>query len=107
MTYLLLCAVLLVIALMVRIIAEVVARRRGEPIPILPTVLAAVVLVVLTAIFDNVMIQSGLFAYSDAHITGVRIGLAPIEDFSYPIAAAIALPGIWELARRREPRADA
>ncbi len=100
MTYLLLGAALLLVAIAVRVIAEIVARRRGAPIPLIPTFLAAVALVLLTAVFDNVMIASGLFAYSDAHISGVSIGLAPIEDFSYPLAMAILLPGVWELVGR-------
>ena len=101
MTYLLLSGGLLAAALLVRLVAEVLARRRGHRIPLLPTVIAAVVLVILTAVFDSVMIAAGLFTYVDAQIWGPRIGLAPIEDFSYPLALAILLPGVWELAGRR------
>src|SRR5690606_35535408 len=101
MTYLLLSGSLFGAALLDRIVAEVVARRRGRRIPVLPTVIAAVVLVVLTAVFDTVMIVAGLFTYVDAQIWGPRIGLAPIEDFSYPLALALLLPAVWELADRR------
>jgi lycopene cyclase domain-containing protein len=100
MTYPLLIAGLLLAAVAVRVAGEVVARRRGHPIPILPTIVAAVALLLLTAAFDNAMIASGLFAYADGHISGVRIGLAPIEDFAYPLAVAILVPGVWELSRR-------
>ena len=58
-------------------------------------------LVVLTAVFDTVMIATGLFAYSDAHLSGPRIGLAPIEDFAYPIAGVLLLAGLWNLIARR------
>jgi hypothetical protein len=58
-------------------------------------VLAGVVLVGLTLVFDNIMIAAGLFAYADAHISGLRIGLVPIEDLSYPLALAI---GLWTAA---------
>jgi lycopene cyclase domain-containing protein len=63
-------------------------------------VLAAVVgtigvLMVLTAIFDNVMIASGLFDYAGHTLNGLRVGLAPVEDFAYPIAAGLLLPGLW------------
>ena len=101
MTYVLLVAGLLVVALAIRIAGEVVARQRGHVIPLLPTVLATLALLLLTAAFDNAMIASGLFAYSDGHISGLRIGLAPIEDFAYPLAVAILVPGMWELTRRR------
>lgn len=105
MTYLLLTAGLMVVALLVRVAGELLARRRGRRIPILPTLVTAAVLVVLTAVFDTVMIAVGLFEYSPAHISGIHIGLAPIEDFSYPIAVAIMLPAIWEFTAKRDPRA--
>ncbi|GAA3019893.1 lycopene cyclase domain-containing protein [Microbacterium dextranolyticum] len=67
---------------------------------------AAVALVCLTAVFDNVMIAVGLFTYPDHLISGIRIGLAPIEDFSYPIAAAFLLPSLRCLLSPRIPRED-
>src|SRR5690606_30699656 len=69
MSYLLLVAGLLAIAIVLRVAGAAAARRRGEGIPTLPTVLAGVVLVALTLVFDNVMIAAGLFAYADAHIS--------------------------------------
>jgi len=46
------------------------------------------------------MIWIGLIDYSDAHISGIRIGLAPIEDFTYPLVAVILLPALWSRLRR-------
>ncbi|EFV91034.1 prenyltransferase [Dietzia cinnamea P4] len=63
-----------------------------------------VVLLVLTAIFDNIMIAAGLVAYDDALTSGVRLGVAPIEDFSYAIAAAVFVPSVWFTLTAR-PRA--
>lgn len=68
--------------------------------------LAAVVLVILTAVFDNVMIAAGLFSYPPEHLSGIRIGLAPIEDFSYPICAAFLLPALWTLSESRREGAE-
>lgn len=62
----------------------------------------AVILVALTIVFDNVMIAAGLFTYPEHLISGIRLGLAPIEDLSYPIVAAFALPAVAELLRRPE-----
>jgi lycopene cyclase domain-containing protein len=107
MSYLLLVAGLLAVAIVLRVAGAAAARRRGEGIPTLPTVLAGVVLVALTLVFDNIMIAAGLFAYADAHISGLRIGLVPIEDLSYPLALAIALPGVWQLIPRGRRRDDA
>ncbi len=107
MSYLLLVAGLLAVAIVLRVAGAAAARRRGEGIPLRPTVLAGVVLVALTLVFDNIMIAAGLFAYADAHISGLRIGLVPIEDLSYPLALAIALPGVWQLIPRGRRRDEA
>ena len=67
--------------------------------------LALAALLILTAVFDTVMIGVRFFTYADPHLLGVRIGLAPIEDFAYPIAGALLLPAVWTLLRsRREAR---
>ena len=63
--------------------------------------IAAAVLLTLTAVFDNVMIAAGLFTYPEHLISGVRIGLAPIEDFSYPLCAAFLVPAVRTLLERR------
>ena len=64
--------------------------------------LAFAALAVLTAVFDSVMISMELFHYDDAHLLGANIGLAPIEDFAYPLAAALLLPGLWVWLTRRK-----
>ncbi|GAA1959087.1 lycopene cyclase domain-containing protein [Microbacterium deminutum] len=68
--------------------------------------IAAGALIALTAIFDNLMIAAGLFSYPAGHVSGARIGLAPIEDFSYAVCAAFLVPAVFALlpaerARRR------
>ncbi len=65
-----------------------------------PRASSAVVLLVLTAVFDSVMIAAGLFGYADGTRLGPAIGLAPIEDFAYPVAAVLLVPAVWTLARR-------
>jgi len=102
MTYAIIGAGLLLAGLVTRLIAEVIVRRRGGSIPVLPTVVAAIVLLVLTAVFDTVMIGVGLVDYDESRIWGPRVGLAPIEDFTYPLALAITFPGIWALTARRQ-----
>lgn len=67
--------------------------------------IAAAVLVALTAVFDNAMIAAGLFTYPSEHLSGVRIGLAPIEDFSYAVSAAFLVPAVFELLPRRRAEA--
>ncbi len=52
---------------------------------------------VMTAVFDNIMISVGLVGYNPANISGVFIGVAPLEDFAYAVAAVVLLPSIWML----------
>ncbi len=59
------------------------------------------VVLVLTAVFDNLMIAAGLFTYSPDHTSGVSVGLAPLEDFAYPVAAVLLLPSLWILLGKR------
>ena len=59
------------------------------------------VLLVTTAVFDNIMIAVGLVAYAPDRISGAFLGIAPLEDFAYAIAAAVLLPSLWVLL---EPR---
>lgn len=63
--------------------------------------LAAALLLVATAVFDNIMISVGLVAYDPQLIQGVFVGVAPIEDFAYPVAAVVGLPALWVLLERR------
>ena len=65
--------------------------------------LTAVALILLTAVFDNLMIAAGLFTYPPEHLSGARIGLAPIEDFSYAVCAAFLVPAVLALLTPREP----
>lgn len=63
--------------------------------------IAAAVLVALTAVFDNLMIAAGLFTYPEERISGLRIGLAPLEDFAYPVCAAFLVPAVLTLLASR------
>ena len=63
--------------------------------------LSAVVLIVLTAVFDNLMIAAGFITYPDEHLSGLFIGLAPLEDFSYSVCAAFLVPSVFALLGRR------
>jgi len=93
--YPLLALALVTAAVLVRVSLGAVARRRGRPLPALPSLVTGAVLVVLTLVFDNLMIAAGLYGYPPEQLSGIRIGLAPLEDLSYPVAAALALPAIW------------
>ncbi|MFM9274357.1 lycopene cyclase domain-containing protein [Pseudarthrobacter sp. NKDBFgelt] len=61
----------------------------------------AAVVLVLTAVFDNLMIAAGLFSYASELISGAAVGLAPLEDFAYPVAAVLLLPSLWVVLGER------
>jgi lycopene cyclase domain-containing protein len=52
-------------------------------------------MLLLTAIFDNLIIATGIVAYEPQNISGIMIGVAPIEDFAYTIAAVLLITTIW------------
>ena len=102
MTDWLLNLIFLLPALAIGIVAAARARRRTpHRHPFLRIALTLLVMLVLTAIFDNVMIAVGLFGYNPELISGAFFGLAPLEDFAYAIAAAVLLPGLWLLLPAR------
>lgn len=76
------------------------ARRAGRRLSWSAVAGAAIVLLALTVVFDSLMIAAGLFGYEEGLIAGPRVGLAPIEDLAYPLAAVVALPALWALLTR-------
>jgi len=100
MTYLLLSAGFLLMAAVLAATAGRGIRRTSAA----ALGLAALCLMLLTAVFDTVMIAAGLFTYADGLHLGVRIGLAPVEDFAYPLAAVILLPALWMRLRSSHDR---
>ncbi len=63
-------------------------------------------LLVMTAVFDNIMIGVGLVGYDSSLISGAFIGIAPLEDFAYAIAAVVLLPTLWSLLGRGPASAE-
>ncbi|MEC5150049.1 lycopene cyclase domain-containing protein [Cryobacterium sp. GrIS_2_6] len=102
MTYLLLDLVFVVAAALAAVVAGL--RRRPSRSRVAAIACALLAVLVLSAIFDNLMIGVGLVAYDPAHTSGLRLGLAPVEDFAYPVATALLLPALWTLLPgRRAP----
>jgi lycopene cyclase domain-containing protein len=98
MTYALLDAGFLAVVAIVAVVTVVIRRPpRWAAVGI-----AAGVLLVATAVFDNVMIAIGLVGYDRAQISGLFVGIAPLEDFAYAVAAVVLLPSLWMLFGRRK-----
>lgn len=121
-TYALLAVPFLGVAVLVAILAGVVsARRRRNDHPgtgtgtgtgaaargrsaVLAGVVAGVALLVMTGVFNNVIVGLGIVAYDPALVLGARVGLFPVEDLAYSIGAVLLLPSCWVLLERPGPR---
>ena len=66
-----------------------------------PLTFAALVMFTLTAIFDNVIIGTGIVAYDDDLLLGIKILYAPIEDFAYTAVAVVLVPSFFNLFRTK------
>jgi lycopene cyclase domain-containing protein len=53
------------------------------------------VMVLVTLIFDNVIVALGIVDYDATKISGLVLGLVPIEDFAYTVVSVLAVSAIW------------
>jgi lycopene cyclase domain-containing protein len=72
-----------------------VPRTRWGAYPI-----AMIPMLLLTAIFDNLIILNGIVGYDSTKISGIMIGAAPIEDFFYTLAAVLIVPSVYTFLGR-------
>jgi lycopene cyclase domain-containing protein len=63
------------------------------PIVLLP-------MLVLTAVFDNLIILSGIVDYDESKLMGINILAVPIEDFAYTVVAVLLVPAIWKAVNK-------
>lgn len=80
----------------------VIVLRLRFPRPVRVMLAPLSILLLLTLVFDNVMIQLGLFTYADTRISGIRLGLAPVEDFMYPLLAFVLTASLWQRFTNKE-----
>lgn len=52
-------------------------------------------MLLVTLIFDNVIIGLGIVDYDINKLSGIYLGLAPIEDFAYTVVSVILVASIW------------
>lgn len=60
-----------------------------------PFFITLAVLLLLTLIFDNVIILLGIVGYDADKILGIYLYKAPIEDFMYAVLAVLLVPALW------------
>lgn len=90
---------LLVLAALVAVSWRVLRRLRAGAL-----VWTAFHLCLLTMIFDTLMIAADLYVFDPDKILGVYLWGAPLEDFAYAIAAALAMPVLWTVLAARDDR---
>lgn len=54
-----------------------------------------VVLVILTTVFDNLIIGLSIVDYDPTKLSGIYVVMAPIEDFMYTVLVVILVPALW------------
>lgn len=95
MTYVSFAAVFVGIAAVVAAVATL--RRHLDGLWWLTTGIGILVLLVLTVVFDSVMIQADLFRYDESSLLGLQLWHAPLEDLAWPVAAGLLLPSLRAL----------
>lgn len=60
-------------------------------------------MLLVTLVFDNVIIGLDIVDYDPTKISGILLGLAPIEDFAYTVVAVLAVGIIWTKLTKEKP----
>lgn len=102
MSYAALAGLFLLVPAAVFVLA--VVRRRPGRGWWMSTAVTIAGLLVLTVVFDSLMIAADLFRFAEGDLLGIRIGLAPLEDLAWPLAAGLLLPALWLLLTPQEDR---
>ncbi len=97
-TYLILNSIFLLIVLLVAI------HLKWRPSKVL--LLTLIILLVMTAIFDSLIIHFKIVDYELSKILGIYVGEAPIEDFFYAIASVILAPTLWRYFTKKDDKKD-
>lgn len=92
-TYVILNTVILVV------IVAIILVLAGKTFFTKPVLYGIVGLLMLTAVFDNAIIASGIVAYDPAKTAGFNLFMAPIEDFFYAVAAGLLIPFLFQRFR--------
>ncbi|MDQ5913084.1 MAG: hypothetical protein QG659_506 [Patescibacteria group bacterium] len=86
-TYLILNTVFLVFTLVVVLLSSWQPNRAW--------LLGLVVLLVLTLVFDSLIIYFKIVGYDVDMIAGFYFGKAPVEDLFYAVVASLLVPVLW------------
>jgi len=76
--------------------AGIVRRRK--------TWIAFGVFLAFTLVFDAVLTGIPIVIYDEAHLSGIRLGTTPVEDYLYGQALCLTAIASYEVARRGRDR---
>lgn len=71
-----------------------ILRRRS-------TWLAFVTFLLFTVVVDAVLTGLPIVVYGSSHVSGIRLGTTPVEDYLYGQALCLTAIAAYEVARRR------
>lgn len=78
------------------------ARIKDTKIAKKPFFSTLVILILLTAVFDSLIIMSGIVEYNTEYILGMYVGKAPVEDFFYTLVVVPLTILLWEYMGKHE-----
>ena len=61
-----------------------------------PWLVSALLVGLLTLVFDNLIVGLEIVGYNPSLISGLRLGYAPIEDFGYLLTGSVLIPALWQ-----------
>lgn len=56
-----------------------------------------IIMLLLTLVFDSLIINFGIVDYDKSKILGIYLGAAPLEDFFYTLIAVMLVPIVWNV----------
>ena len=65
------------------------------------TTIVVLPMLVLTALFDNLIIAAGIVEYDHSKLLGIYVGVVPLEDFAYTVVAVLLVPTIWKAMNKK------
>lgn len=85
------------IALNVLVLALIVVAYfvMQPPVRLKQLLLTIGLMLLMTAVFDNVIIWLGIVAYHPSTLLGLYVGRVPVEDFAYALGAGLLVPLLW------------
>lgn len=90
--------ILTLLVLGVFLVYSLIVRRWIDWKAIVP---AGAFMLLMTLVFDNLIIASGIVDYDFDKTAGIRLFLAPIEDFAYTLVALVLVPSLFNLFRSK------